>query len=152
MRVRSLLVVLLLAAIAAFVTLNWSVYMAPAPLNLGWTTIEAPPGLVALGLLALCVVVFALYLLVWQSSFLLEARRQAKELQAQRSLAEQAETSRFMQLQALMQTELSGLNQRIAESQEALHTEIRENANSIAAAIGELDDRLQRRPEGNAPG
>jgi hypothetical protein len=57
---------------------------------------------------------------------LLEARRHAKELQAQRELADQAEVSRFTELRAYLDTRLSELE------------------NSLSAQIGEMRERLDR--------
>jgi len=84
---------------------------------------------------------------VWQGSILLETRRYSKELQAQRTLADQAEASRFTELRGFIQGELAQLNQRIAQSHEALRSELKQelsdSSNSLAAHLAEMDDRLQ---------
>jgi len=146
MRFRTLLVALLLLLVVAFVVINWSAITAPTRLSLLVTSIDAPIGLVMLGIMLLSMLVFAAYALFWQGAMLVESRRQAKELQAQRLLADQAEASRFTELNGVLQAELTRLGERIAQMQEALGAELRESANSVAATIGELDDRLQRRP------
>jgi predicted membrane protein len=138
-----LLVLLVLSLAAAFLTLNWSVVMAPAHLSLFFTTLEAPIGLVMLAILAAVVFAFVSYLAIGQSTSLLASRRHAKALQAQRDLADQAEASRFTELRAVMIAELERLANRVSQEQDALRTEIRDNANAIAATIGELDQRLQ---------
>jgi uncharacterized integral membrane protein len=145
MRLRTLLVAFLLLSIVAFVVINWSAITAPTKLSLLVTSVEAPIGLVMLGIMLVSLLVFGAYALFWQGAMLVESRRQAKELQAQRLLADQAEASRFTELNGVLQTELTRLGERIAQMHEALGAEMRENANSVAATIGELDDRMQRR-------
>ncbi len=150
MRMRTLLLVLVLLSICVFVSVNWSAFTAPTRLSLLVTTVEAPIGLVMLGLVVLVVLTFGAYLVVWQSAMLLESRRQTKELQAQRTLADQAEASRFTELRDIVHDELQGLAHRMAQMQDTLRTEIRENANSLTATIAELDDRMQRLKKGDA--
>lgn len=151
MRTRTLIVVLIVVLVAIFAALNWSAFAAPTALSLGVATIQAPLGLVMLGLVAVVVLAFAVYMAVWQGGVLLETRRHAKELQAQRALADQAEGSRFTELRGVMHDELERLTARIAQTQEELRLEIRESVNSLAAMIGEIDDRTRRR-SGNGGG
>ena len=86
-------------------------------------------------LMLFAVALIVLWILVsgWQGTLLAEFRRQAKELQAQRLLAESAEASRFTELGAL-----------IREENAKLLTELQETEHSIAATIGEMDDRLRK--------
>jgi uncharacterized integral membrane protein len=154
-RTIALLVVLVL--LASFALLNWSAFSAPTAVSLGVTTVQAPLGLIMLALLALLSVLFAAWALSLQASVLLEARRHAKDLQAQRSLADSAEASRFTELRNHMDAELARLARASDEARagvlariEALAVEIRtaqeQSANSVAAYFGELEDRLNRLP------
>jgi uncharacterized integral membrane protein len=144
MRIRTLLVVIALLLVAAFMALNWGAFATPASLNLLATTIEAPPALIMAAVLALVVLAGAVYMALWQSRILLESRRHAKELQAQRELADQAEASRLTELRATMVEQSERLTQRLTSVQEALQSEIRDQANSLAAMLGELGDRSAR--------
>ena len=144
MRTRTLLVVLALLLIVAFVAINWSVFAASTKISFVFTSVEVPTGLVMLGILALIVLTFGIYSAVSWSAILLEFRRQAKELTAQRTLADQAEASRFTELRAVMHDELEHLADRMTQMHDTFRTEIRDNANSLAATIGELDDRIQK--------
>ena len=146
MRLRTLLIIVLLALIALFVALNWPAFWTPTSLNLLFSSIQAPLGIVMLGFLLVIVAAFAIYLVVWQGSMLVETRRQAKELQQQRLLADQAEASRLAELHATLKEEARLLGERIAQTHEALRQEIRDNGNSLAAAIAEMDDRTRRGP------
>lgn len=144
MRTRTLLVVLAMLLIAVFLVVNWSVFAGSAKFSLIFTSIDAPIGLVMLGMLTLIALTFGIYSAVSWSAILLEFRRQAKELTAQRTLADQAEASRFTELRAVMHDELEHLAARMTEMHDAFRAEIRDNANSLAATIGELDDRIQK--------
>ena len=149
MQLRTLLLVLALALTAAFAAVNWSAFIAPTTLSLGFTTIEAPLGLIMLAITAVIAVAFLAFIVYLQTSVLLEARRHAKALEAQRQLADQAEASRFTELRAFLERELAGNSaERQAVKAEVL-ARIDQAGNTLAAYIGELEDRLEGRP---APG
>ena len=137
MRIRSLLVLVASGLAALFVVLNWRVFASPAKLNLLLTSAEVPVGVVMLLLFALALLVLWIILGRWQGTLLAECRRQAQELQAQRLLAENAEASRFTELGALIREEIA-----------KLRSELQETEHSIAATLGEMDDRLRKPGQG----
>jgi type VI protein secretion system component VasK len=128
-----MLVLVAVGLAALFVVLNWRVFAGPAKLNLLLTSAEVPVGAVMLALLALALLVLWIVVGSWQGTLIVEFRRQAKELQAQRLLAESAEASRFTELGALIREEIA-----------KLRTELQETEHSIAATLGEMDDRLRK--------
>jgi len=132
-RVRSMLVLVAAGLAALFVVLNWRVFAGPVKLNLLLTSAEVPVGAVMLLLLALTLLVLWIVVGSWQGTLIMEFRRQAKELQAQRLLAESAEASRFTELGTLIREEIA-----------KLRTELQETEHSIAATLGEMDDRLRK--------
>jgi len=153
---RSILLIVLFALLAAFAALNWAAFTATTSLTLGFTSVQAPLGLVMLALSALLALVFLGFAFYVRTSALLEGRRQMKELQAQRERADKAESSRITQLQQSLE---AGLN-RVAEQMNAHKNEllarmaqleqtqaqlITETANGLSAAVGELEDRMARR-------
>ena len=153
MKPRTLLLLVILVAIAGFAALNWNTFIAPSDLSLGVTSVRIPLGLVMLGLLGLLTVLFLVYLVYLQSSALLETRRRSRELQAHRELADRAEASRFTELRNFLEAELSRQTSLHAESRaavlarvEQLEHELRESmeqsGNTLAAYIGELEERL----------
>ena len=155
MYLRTLLILAVLGLIAVFSVLNWGAFIAPTVLSLGFTSVQAPLGLILLVIVALLTLLFLVYITYLQSSVLLESRRHARELQMQRDLAEQAETSRFNQLQTLVETELqklagdmeqskSLLLTRLDQIERDLRSALEQTGNSLAAYIGELEDRLDR--------
>lgn len=155
MKVRTLLLMLVLLAIVLFAALNWAVFTTPATLSLLVATIEAPLGLIMLGLLVLLAGVFVIFAGYLQTSTLLEARQQTKALDAQRKLADQAEASRITELQNLLTSALLRLEQQSLESRQLNSTRIdqleqnlraalTQEGTTLSAYIGQLEDRLER--------
>lgn len=121
MSLRSLLLLLVGIAILAFVGANWGVMMESTHLSLIVADVQAPLGLVMLGLLAGVSCMFVLMIAYIQGTVLVETRRHAKELAAQRELADKAEASRFTDLRAHLDQEMQRLNETLEKvSQETL--------------------------------
>lgn len=135
--VRALVFFLVLVLVGLFALINWSAFSALTTLSLGFTAVEAPLGLIMLGFIVFLCVLFTVWVISLQAGSLMESRRQTKELQAQRNLADKAEASRFTELR----TELMA---RLDRLQTDSRTMLEQNANSVAAQIGELEDRLER--------
>ena len=123
---RALILFFVIAFVGLFAAINWAVFTALTPISLGFTTVQAPLGLIMLGLVAFLSVMFTVWVIVLQATSLRDARRQTKELQTQRDLADRAEAS------------------RIAELRNDLLKRLDENTNSIAAHIAQLEDRIER--------
>ena len=134
---RAIVFVLLIALVGLFALINWSAFSALTPLSLGFTTVQAPLGLIMLGLVVFLCVLFTVWVVSLQAGSLMDSRRQTKELQAQRDLADKAEASRFTELRTALMARLDRLQN---ESRLALD----QNGNSVAAHIGQLEDRLER--------
>jgi len=155
MKIRDWLLILVLVAVAGFAVLNWSVILAPTALNLGIADIHAPLGLIMLGMVIVLVAFFMVYVLYLQTSVLFDARANAKELQNNRKLADQAEASRFTELRHYLEAELAkradaeqavkaALMARIDQLEKNLALAVEQSGNSVAAAVAEMDDRLKR--------
>lgn len=144
MRIRTVLTLVLLVLIAGLVVLNWAVFAAPVKLDLLVSTLTMPVGVVTLVLCAVTLLVFLGYASLWQGALLMEFRRQARELQTQRTLAESAEASRLTDLKKLVSDEFADSGRRLETALDALRREFKDAENSIAATLGEMDDRLAR--------
>jgi hypothetical protein len=81
---------------------------------------------------------------MWQGSLLRDYRQQSKELHTQRTLADDAEASRFTALTTLLREEMSKQDARLQAAVDALRGEVRDTEHSLAATLAELDDRLVR--------
>lgn len=135
--VRALVFFLVLVLIGLFALINWPTFSALTPLSLGFTTVQAPLGLIMLGFIVFLCVLFTVWVISLQAGSLMESRRQTKELQAQRDLADKAEASRFTELRTELMARLDRLQN---DSRDA----IEQNANAVAAQLGQLEDRLER--------
>lgn len=144
MNIRSLTILVLLALLAVFAVVNWGTFISPTELSLVFTRVEAPLGLIMLGFTALLTVVFLGYVMFVQMSALSASRKHSEELRHQRELADRAEASRFTELRQFLAGELEGLRQSQLDSEGRLRDELASTANSLAASIGELDERLER--------
>lgn len=154
MRLPTLLLLSVLLLVAAFSVLNWGVFVAPTDVSLGFATVQLPLGLFMLGLLVLVCALFLLYVVYLQATALLDTRRHTRELRSNRELADQAEASRFTELRAFLEAGLdkqaaqqgetqAALLTRIAQLEQTLREVVEQQANSLAASIGELEDRLE---------
>ena len=155
MYLRTVLIVFVLTLLAFFVAMNWNAFMAQTTLSVGFTTVEAPLGLILIGISGILTLLFLIYLVYWQSSALIETRRHTRELQSQRELADRAEESRFERLRSAMETRLSELEKQSTESKAAvlaklddierdMRSAVEQSGNTLAAYIGEIEDRLER--------
>jgi hypothetical protein len=154
MYLRTLLIVLALGALALFTAVNWSAFTTPTTLSVIFSSVEAPLGLVLLGIVVLLAALFLIYVVYLQSSVLLETRRHARELHSQRELAEHAEISRLHDLRSFLESQLQNLGNQTEQSktelsarldrlESDLHQSIEQCQNSLAAAMAEIDDRLE---------
>ncbi|MGH2626316.1 MAG: hypothetical protein ACRDHY_06645 [Anaerolineales bacterium] len=152
MRARTLLLLVILVAVGIFAALNWVAFTTPTPLHLVFTRVEAPVGIIMLVVTATVSMLYVVFLGWLETSALLEARRYARELHTQRQLAERAEASRFAELKQTLETELGELRARPAaagdivarldQMKAGLRAEVERAGNTLAAYIGELEDRL----------
>ena len=133
MRVLTVAILVVLALVVALVGLNWAAMTAPVGLSVGPTTLELPLGLTLLVLMSMLVALVAAYAVYLQGSALMEARRMSKEMLASRDLADKAEASRF--------TELRHFLEQLEARQ---RTVIEQASNSLAASVGELEDKVER--------
>jgi uncharacterized integral membrane protein len=144
MNIRSLTILVLLALLGVFAVVNWGTFISPTELSLVFTRVEAPLGLIMLGFTALLTVVFLGYVMFVQMSALSASRKHSEELRHQRELADRAEASRFTELRQFLAGELEGLRKSQLDSEGRLRDELASTANSLAASIGELDERVER--------
>ena len=135
--VRAIAFFLVLIFVGLFALINWAAFAALTPLSLGFTTVQAPLGLIMLGLVAFLCVLFTVWVVSLQANSLMDARRQTKALQTQRDLADKAEASRFTELRAELLARLDRLDTE-------LRLALEHSGNAVAAHIGQFEDRLER--------
>jgi uncharacterized integral membrane protein len=137
MNILGAIILAALFLLTVFTLANWSVLTEPTTLSFVAFNIEGPLGVILLGITLVLVALFALYALSLRTHMLMESRRHNQELQAQRKLAESAETSRFNALH-------TQIDARMDAAEQSLKLAINEAANSLAALVGEMDDKIDR--------
>lgn len=151
MNILGAIILAALFVLAVFSLANWAVLTAPTTLSFLVFDIEGPLGIILLGITLVLVALFALYALTLRTNMLMESRRHNQELQAQRRLAESAETSRISELQTQIEREFAQLRGVIGETDAridrvelAMKQSLEEATNGLAALVGEMDDKLDR--------
>ena len=124
MSIRSILVIVVAALVAIFVAANWGVMTTPTDLSLLFMTVYAPVGVVMLCILGVMALVFIVFAAYQQSNLLVQMRRHAKELAAQRELADRAEASRFTDLRNFLTEELGKLTQQVDGAGQAMQSRV----------------------------
>ena len=146
MHFRTIILTLIVVAIAVLAALNWNTLAAPTAVSLGVSSVEAPLGLIMLALTVLLAIFFVAYVLTLQGSVLMETRRHAKEMAAQRELADRAEASRFTELREVLESQHRAwqdtLLARLETMEARLMARARESENVTAAYVGQLEDQL----------
>lgn len=133
MRILTLALTAVLILVAALVGLNWQAIVTPSAVSLGVTTVQMPLGLSLLVLLGAVTALFTTYVVFLQGSALMDARRLSKDLHAHRELADKAEASRFTELRQILE-----------DIEARQRTVIEQTGNSLAASLGELEDKVER--------
>lgn len=156
MRTRTIFLIIAIALVAGFAALNIDEFTRSSTLSLGITTVQVPLGLVMLLLLIAAVLIFLASTIYMQSVHMLETRQYARDLTAQRELANRAEASRFTELRAYLEAQNTAalhreaanatvLAERLAQTQAALVHRLEQSDNATAAYVGQLEDRMERR-------
>jgi flagellar basal body-associated protein FliL len=162
MRFRTLLLIALILVIAGFVALNFDAVMQSTELDLGMAQIQAPLGLVMLGLLVVMFAIFLVALLYFQTTHAIEVRRITKDATEQRNLADKAEASRFNELREYLKAELQKtaerdavLNDKLAQKMDMVRNSLVETiestGNGLNANLGQIEDRLERQQPPSLP-
>ena len=166
MRSRSIVLIVAMLLVAGFAALNWSEISRPAPLLFGPVVVDAPMGLILLGLLVLGTMAFVVIAGSIRTQSLVESRTFHKSLEAQRELADKAEASRFTDLRQQLDTQLRELRESDSRAigefqksmvlgQKELRTQLEQINRTLAARLSEMESRLDTRFErmpGYAPG
>ena len=123
-------------------------------LNLVLASVQAPLGLVMLGVLVFLLAMFLTYVVYLQTTVLLDSRSHTKELAANRKLADQAEASRFTELRNFLDVELKSIalthqasqdamRERLNALELAVQQSVEQSGNALAASLDEMDERLR---------
>ncbi len=161
MKILGIVTLVALVLLGFFAIANWSLLVEPASINLLAFTVQGSLGLILLFTTLAFVVLCAVYALSIRTTALVETRRHLKELEAQRELADKAEASRFTALATQLEQESTRLRAAVEASraellnrtdalEHAVAKSLDDAARTLAAHVGQVDDKLNRM--GTGPG
>jgi biopolymer transport protein ExbB/TolQ len=156
MRARLIFIVVAVVLVGAFAVQNWPEFTRASSLSFGPISMTLSLGLVMLALLGIALLAFLVSAAAQESRHLLEHRRHARALQAQRELAEKAEASRFTDLRQHFDTHLRETRQRealvatefertVMQSQRELRVQLEQMNHMLSTRLGQLETRLATR-------
>jgi uncharacterized protein HemY len=99
--------------------LNWTTLTSPAPIDLLIIRIDAPLGIIMLGLTGVLVLLFFIATLRNQIASLMEANRQNKEIRRLQGVEDSSTSREIAALRELMQTQFDRLNQGLGSNRAA---------------------------------
>lgn len=161
MRARLIIILTAILLVAGFAALNWSEFLRPTPLSFGIFVMDAPLGLILLSVLAVTLLAFLVSSIHMQTVNLLDTRQHAKELHAQRELADRAEASRFTDLRTHLDAQMREIHQRetiaatelekaVAAGQRELRTQLELMNRTLATRLAEIESRIEDRADQRA--
>ena len=153
MHLRSVFLLLIFVLCSVFLVVNWEGVMADVSVNLLYTQIQAPLGLILLLGPGLLILVCLIWGFIQQAMLSMELRKVHKQLSQAQDLAQKAELSRYMELKSEMQKQILDLQNQASARHSALVNAINavqqevernshETVNSLSASVGEVEDRL----------
>lgn len=128
----------------ALAVVNRDTLAAQLMVSFGFTRVSVSLGSLLLLFTLLLGGAFAALLVSVQFRHLNLHRRHSAELRSHRELADNAEISRFTELRQYLQQELAELKESQRQSEQRLREDMQATQNSLAASMGEIDERLER--------
>ena len=100
MKIRTLGMLLIVIVMAVFLIINWGTLSQVTTVNLVYTKMEAPLGIIVVAAFAAVVVLLMAYTVWQQASVMMELRAAYKEARTARQMAEDADKSRIAEIRA----------------------------------------------------
>ena len=140
---RSAILILVSILFAAFFVVNWNALAIPVHINLLFYSLDLVNGILLSGMLTIVAAVLTIYCGFLQRRLRLANRQLEVELLAQQRLVSDVEGSRILGLQKAITDEIAKLSRDLKASIDGVQGELRDTEHSIAATLGEIDDRLR---------
>ncbi len=148
MKIRTIFLLLVLILMAVFLVINWGALSTVTAVNLIYTEIQAPLGVLVVGGFAAVVFVLLIYMVWQQASVTLELRAAYKEARNARTVADDAEKSRFAESNRILLERIEKLEALMtARSDETLTAVRKEAARSEERYRTLIDDQKKAQGE-----
>lgn len=144
MKIRNLILLLLLILMAVFLIINWGALSTDVAVNLVYTEIQAPLGIIVVVCFALLLLIVLGYMLWQAASVTHELRAAYKEARSARAVADDAEKSRFAESNKLLLERIDKLETALLSRSDEMLSKIAESSSSSA---GKLDAFMKDQKE-----
>lgn len=144
MAIRTVILLVLCLLTALFLALNWAGVMAPVPVNLLVVDTQAPLGFILLLIFGFLFVAVLFWALFKQAALLTEVRRINKAAIADRSLAQDAENSRFEEVRKALIEATESLGKDSSGKVAAFMSEQKKSREDLTAQIDALRKSVDR--------
>lgn len=138
MKIRTIALFLLIVLMAVFLVINWTTISAETTVNLVYTEVQAPLGIIIVcgfGILILLMLIYT----VWQAaSVTMELRAAYKETRNARALADDAEKSRFAESNKMMTERLDKLEQMVMTRQDEFSQDLRRLSEQLDSKVNNM--------------
>ena len=128
MKIRTIFLLLVLILMAVFLVINWTALSTVTAVNLIYTEIQAPLGVLVVGGFAAVVFVLLVYMVWQQASVTLELRAAYKEARNARTVADDAEKSRFAESNRILLERIEKLEALMTARSDETLTAVRQEA------------------------
>ncbi len=142
MSIRTVVVLLLCILGAVFVAVNWTGIIAPVPVNFLFKEVNAPLGLILLGVLGVLLIACFLWSFMQQAAVLVDIRKAYKEARTNKQLAENAEQSRIQNSTKTLTQEFTELSGKLTASVTASTEKTTKSLETLSADVAALKSQL----------
>ena len=142
-KLRTLGMMLILVLLAVFLIINWAALSQETTVNLVYTEITAPLGIIVVVAFAAIIALLMIYTIWQQASVVMEIRQAHKEARIARQAAEDADKSRITELGKDMRARMDQLEALMVAKTEELNKFMKERGDQQARELALLRDQLK---------
>ncbi len=142
-KLRTLGMMLILVLLAVFLIINWSALSQETTVNLVYTEITAPLGIIVVVAFAAIIALLMIYTIWQQASVVMEIRQAHKEARIARQAAEDADKSRITELGKDMRARMDQLEALMVATTEELNKFMKERGDQQDRELALLRDQLK---------
>ena len=142
-KLRTLGMMLILVLLAVFLIINWSALSQETTVNLVYTEITAPLGIIVVVAFAAIIALLMIYTIWQQASVVMEIRQAHKEARIARQAAEDADKSRITELGKDMRARMDQLEALMVAKTEELNKFMKERGDQQDRELALLPYKLQ---------
>ena len=145
MKFRTVGMLLVLIVLAVFLIINWGALSQVTTVNLVYTEIQAPLGVLVVGGFGIVVLLLAVYTVWQQASMMMELRAAYKEARTARQVAEDADKSRVAEIRTEFAARLEKLETLLTDRTDELLQTTRDCNAAFEKRLDALAEAQERR-------